>query len=615
VAGALLLLAWLAFAADDSITLRSGDWTVKLSPSTLAAEASSRSGLHATLSRAALDPAPVSELHSDRAQARWTLPKQALSVFATLGDEGFRLTFRTLVSDSVTWPVVGEEPGLEGVALPRGEGFYVPIHEARWRDFLVDQSPFDTTEALSMPVVGLRYSGLTVAYIAGNPYDTALDWQSNDGELRMRMTHHFVQPIGEHSVLVRFGGTSPVEAAVLFRQSLWKDRPPKTRPAWLFGAAHIYLWGGGVSPEMMRRLHEAGFDRLWLGVESAQAPAVELARQYGYLIAPYDSYHSIHSPTEKATWATAQFDRKLYETGAIVNRDGSRSVGFNGKGYHLSSNAAFPYVVRRVEGILREVPYNSWFVDCDATGELFQNYSTQYFQTKEQDMFARLQRLNWIRDQKHLVVGSEGGAWYAAFAIDFAHGMMSPLFGWRDPLLHDPQSKYFLGRYYPPDGPAIFMKRVELPEKYLSLYYDPRYRLPLFQAAFHDEVVTTNHWSQSSLKFTNAAQVRELLELLYGVPPLYHLNLKTFDSIVPAIQTHYRFFSPLHREIGAMAMSKFEWLSADRLLQKTVFGGQVEVVANFGETEARYDGTRIPARSVSVRRLGERELKTYSPAR
>lgn len=113
-------------------------------------------------------------------------------------------------------------------------------------------------------------------------------------------------------------------------------------------------------------------------------------------------------------------------------------------------------------------------------------------------MYARLQRLNWIRDQKHLVVGSEGGAWYAAFAIDFAHGMMSPLFGFRDPLLHDPQSKYFLGRYYPPDGPAIFMKRVELPEKYLSLYYDPRYRLPLFQAAFHDQVVTTNHWTQSS---------------------------------------------------------------------------------------------------------------------
>lgn len=205
-----------------------------------------------------------------------------------------------------------------------------------------------------MPVVGLRYPSLTVAYIAENSYDDAFEWESQAGELRMRMTHHFVPPLGDHRVLVRFGGTSPVEAAVLFRQSRW-SRPLKVRPVSLYGAAHIYLWGDGVSPEMIERLHEAGFDRLWLGVQSAQAPTVERARQYGYLIAPYDSYHSIHSPTEKDTWPTAQFDRKLYETGAVVNRDGSRSTGFNGKGYHLSSKAAFPYVVRRVEGILRAV--------------------------------------------------------------------------------------------------------------------------------------------------------------------------------------------------------------------------------------------------------------------
>lgn len=61
-------------------------------------------------------------------------------------------------------------------------------------------------------------------------------------------------------------------------------------------------------------------------------------------------------------------------------------------------------------------------------------------------------------------------------------------------------------------------------------------------------------------------------------------------------------------------MSKFEWLTADRLLQRTVFGGRVEAVANFGEKEARYDAALIPARSVGVRRQGEREFRTYSPA-
>jgi hypothetical protein len=32
-------------------------------------------------------------------------------------------------------------------------------------------------------------------------------------------------------------------------------------------------------------------------------------------------------------------------------------------------------------------------------------------------------------------------------------------------------------------------------------------------------------------------------------------ELAQFDSIVPAIKPHYAFFSPLHREIGALPMT------------------------------------------------------------
>jgi hypothetical protein len=640
-----LFLAAVA-SAEDPVVLERDGWRFTLSPPTLAVEASHRDGRRITISRAS--------------------PQHKVEASAALTDEGFRMTFRTTEPGSVVWPVLGDEPGLEAVTLPRAEGLYVPVHEDRWRSFLREQSPFDLMEGLSMPMWGLRYPGLTVAYIAENPFDNELVWD----EQGSHMTHRFRRnlPTREHSVLVRFGGDSPVDAALLFREWYARHYPVMTyaekiralpEAERLLGAAHIYLWansplvpedvrdwpgllralgkdstehatafqrrsilagllktnkdlatldpylvpreqrGAGISPKMIRRLHDAGFDRLWLGVDGldivrALPETADLARQYGYLLAPYDSYHSIHSPSEKETWATAQFDQELFDKGGIVRDDGRASVGFNGKGKHLSSVAAFPYVTRRVEGILKDVKFNSWFVDCDATGELFDNYSTAFPQTKEQDMKARLERIEWIRDQKHLVIGSEGGSWYAAPVIHFAHGMMTPLFGWRDPLLHDPQSKYFLGRYYPPEAPAIFMKPVELPEKYLALYYDPRYRLPLFQAAFHDSVVTTNHWSQGSLKFTNVAKTRELLELLYGVPPLYHLNLEQFDKIVPVIQEHYRVFSPLHREIGGMPMTRFEWVDRDGMVQRSVFGNKVEITADFRK------------QSVSIKRLPER---------
>jgi len=629
----LFALTWASSAASP-VTLQDGAWRVTLDPSTLAASAARRDGRRITLSRAAITAGEPAELRRFSAtEAQWRLAK--LDIGASLSAEGFRITFHNAEPGSVTWPVLGEEPGLEACVLPRGEGLYVPVRETRWRNFLVEESPIDTMEHLSMPVWGLRYPGLTVAYIMENPFDNKLVWIQHGSELWSNLTHRFErnQPGAQHSMLVRFGGDSPVETARLFRQwfsthyhfTSYQEKiralPDSEK---LLGAAHLYLWwlnsatGGPLT--LIRRLHAAGFDRLWLGADAAEVDylrahpePVKLAREYGYLFAPYDSYHSIHSPSEKDTWGTAQFDQALYDSGGIVNKDGSESRGFKGKGLHLSSLAAKPYVARRVDAILQDAPFNSWFVDCDATGELFDNYSSDFPQTKEQDMLARLERLSWIRDRKHMIVGSEEGVWYAAPAIHFAHGMMTPLFGWKDPVLRDVKSKYFLGRYYPPDAPAVFFKTVELPEKYLALYFDPRYRLPLFQVAFHDAVITTNHWSQPSRKFANAIVTRELLELLYGVPPLYHLNPAQFDSIVPAIKTHYAFFSPLHREIGGLPMTSFEWMTADRQLQRAIFGGTVEVIANFGDSAVQSGRDRIPARSVLVRRPGAVNASVYTP--
>ena len=163
---------------------------------------------------------------------------------------------------------------------------------------------------------------------------------------------------------------------------------------------HPDEWGDGLSVKLLERFAENGLDKLWLGVDSWQdgfrhPTAVAKAKELGYLIGPYDSYHSIHHPDEKDTWETAQFDLPLYETGAIVNADGTKNRGFKKKGYHLSPLVAQPYVEDRVNGIVEQTPtnFNSWFVDCDAYGELFDDYSTSHPATQLDDMNARLARI------------------------------------------------------------------------------------------------------------------------------------------------------------------------------------------------------------------------------
>ncbi len=381
-------------------------------------------------------------------------------------------------------------------------------------------------------------------------------------------------------------------------------------------------WGNGVSLKMIERFAEGGFDRLWLGLASWQGgfrhpQAIRSAKNLGYLIGTYDSYHSIHHPKEPDTWETAQFDLELYETGAVVRADGTKRRGFKQKGYKLSPIAAWPYVKKRVTGLMEALPerFNSWFIDCDAYGELFDDYSELHPATQEDDMNARLARMAWIRDSYGLVIGSEGGAAYAAPVIHFAHGMMTPVFGWGDPdLRKDKESDYYLGRAWPPDAPEAHVKQVPLKEKYRKPYYDPRFRLPLYQTVFHDSVVATHHWGFASLKFSDQVDTVALLELLYNVPPMYHMNLEEFEKHKGTMKAHYEFFSPLHRELGLLPLTDFQWLTPDRIVQRTVFGERVEMVAHFDTAAFDPRGILLPGRRLLARWLATGALRLFPPA-
>ena len=382
---------------------------------------------------------------------------------------------------------------------------------------------------------------------------------------------------------------------------------------------HPDEWGDGLSVKLLERFAENGLDRLWLGVDSWQdgfrhPTAVAKAKELGYLVGPYDSYHSIHHPNEKDTWETAQFDLTLYETGGIVNADGKMSRGFKKKGYHLSPLVAQPYVENRVNGIVDQMPtdFNTWFIDCDAYGELYDDYSTSHPATQLDDMNARLARISWIRDTHNMVVGSEKGAAYSASTLHFAHGMTVPVIGWGDPDMKSKTSPYYVGGYWPPEGPAIHVKQVPLKPNYLYLYYDPRFRLPLYQIVFHDSVITTHHWGSGSLKFENAIGTLALLELLYNVPPLYHLNMAEFEKHKAWIKKHYAFFSPLHRRIGGRVMTDFEWLSDDKQVQRTEFGDVVEMVANFWEEAFEYKDVVIPGKSVVAIWINTGKVEVFS---
>ncbi|MCI0536289.1 MAG: glycoside hydrolase [Verrucomicrobiales bacterium] len=356
-------------------------------------------------------------------------------------------------------------------------------------------------------------------------------------------------------------------------------------------------WGDGFSLPILEGLRESGIDRAVLLLSdlygNAPKPGVMArASELGFLLGPYDSYHSVHDPeaAPDETWATAQFDRAAYATGRILNADGSGHAGFKDRGFHLSPLIAKPYVQRRVEGMLRDTPFNAWFVDCDAAAECFDDFHPAHPATRVDDIQARRERLHWLESSKRLVVGSEDGSVMFADVFHFGHGIHTPYLGHLAREFKDPKSAHFLGGHWPSDTPAHFFKRTPLPPALRSPYFDPLVRIPLYQAALGDEIIVSHHWSLDSLKLDEVEEQRQLMELLYMVPPLYHLNRETWPLRRERIVRHFKFWSPRHRKLATAPLIRFEWLTPDRLLQRTTFrlpDGEATMTVNFSDVATK----------------------------
>jgi hypothetical protein len=361
----------------------------------------------------------------------------------------------------------------------------------------------------------------------------------------------------------------------------------------------IESWGDGLSNSLLDSLHEAGVEKAVLVLsdlysKSARPEVASHAEELGYLIGPYDSYHSIHSPEADPddTWETAQFDLDAFENGRVINADGSGHSGFKGTGYHFSPKAAWPHVQERVIGITMSTPYSTWFIDCDATGECFDDCSPSHKANKFDDSDIRRHRLDWLEKQKGLVIGSEGGSVIFSDVIHYGHGVNTPYIGHLDPGFFDRQSPYFLGRHWPPHEPEMYFKSSPVPPSLISPYFDPTVRIPLYQAALGDQVVTTHHWNFDPLKFSDLPHTRELIEILYMIPPMYHLNRNAWENRKDKILKHLAFWSPIHRKLAPAPPTKFEHLSEGRLVQRTTYTTEVHVkvtkvtiTVNFSDTK------------------------------
>ena len=357
------------------------------------------------------------------------------------------------------------------------------------------------------------------------------------------------------------------------------------------------LWGNGFSVPLVEEFHEKGLKKLWLGVSDwrdtlLHPEAVKLANNYGYLTTVYDSYNT--AVPDGTRWLTAEMGEDILKNGAIKDKNGKPVGGFGARGVYTNLDYVDEYMKKRINDVVKYSNINSYFLDVEGTATVFNDYSLERTTTKPEMIRQRNERMKWLEETFKIPVGSEGGNVLTSSNIIFAQGLaLGPLSYWKDGnIFKDKKSKYYRGNYTPTQEPSLYFKPYPaMPKEVYDKYFNPIYKVPLYQIVLHDSVILSNHWRNGMFKLPTLRQNQLLKTLLYMNAPLYHLNWNTLADRVPAIVEFDKVFRPLHERLATEQMIDFKYLSDDKLLQSTYFADGTQIIVNFSEKGKNYMNT------------------------
>ncbi|WP_067572574.1 glycoside hydrolase [Nocardia acidivorans] len=599
--------------------------TAEVDTASLAVDAIS-GGQRLELSAPAADRlGPPGDIEVEGTTARWSYPDRELTATAFATDGRLRIELHSDRDGQLVWPITGGDKSATALQIPRGEGLSLPVRDAFWNgpDTGLVGTDLPLTSALTMPFWGYTLGGRGVSYVVPTDIGSSLTVRSQDGSLRAHAAHDFDDRAGARDYAVTFALTddSPVAAAADYREQLIAqgdfvslrdkiDRNPAN--ARLLGAFHAYLWGDGRSPEAVRQLRDLGVSRMWLGYDADDHPmsaqAVDEAKAAGYLAGPYDSWDNAQDPGT-ADNPVSRWPGAIWPQGCVHGADGTPEKGFGGRGCYVSSQALKqdPTLYQDRYAQLSGNGANTYFLDVDAAGDFFDDYTAAHAMNQRQDRANRLERMKWV-DDRGQVLGSEAAGAWAAPVLAFNHGAQNPI---SDELWKLQRDREVWGAYYPEAAPKVFFQPVDLPEPLVRAMFDPAYRVPLYETVLHDSLVNVDRWELSYYKLPRQRTMRALTAILNNTPLNFALDRATLTEHGPEIARLQQFFAPLHEVAGTEAMTDFRWLTGDHQVQRTVFGdGALTVTANFGG--APYQG--LPGGCADARLKGDKTPRRLCPA-
>ena len=353
----------------------------------------------------------------------------------------------------------------------------------------------------------------------------------------------------------------------------------------LFGAPSVW---GALSLDMARQAKAAGVTRMlmqgsrWPGHwgPAATSDSIKAINSLGYLVGEYDNYTDMYrgKVIGGLTVNPAEPDD------VAVDAAGQPVKGWwDGNQYMYKRCASlYPSAIEQVlTSILGSYPFTARFLDVVTGQDLGECYSPKHPLSRSGWRQASMDQLSVAR--KHgLVVGAEHGVWWAVPYADYFEGMMSGnVYSWPAGYLVHPKAK-------DDSVPMAPGEKLAKWADYETWSIGAANRVPLWELVFHDCVATTWYWGDSNDWLLEAApEVTDrkiAFNVLYGtIPMMWNTPGCSWEKDRDAFLRIYRNVCKFNQVIADKELTAHQFVTADRLVQRTTFSDGIEALANFGE--------------------------------
>lgn len=358
----------------------------------------------------------------------------------------------------------------------------------------------------------------------------------------------------------------------------------------LLGGPIVWCW---LPPErrieVAQILLDAGLRQLLFAQSSGLSQEQQQTLiDIGYITSRYDSFRTIWPPEAVAAGAP---DRWWDEAAVTHKADGTPMTGWVHKkrdgteiaGYNVCGE---PQVRRAQVSVPPDLAANRYlgrFIDTTTAAALQECYRETHPSTRTQNRERKTKLLSYFSEELGLITGTETGM------------------DWANPVVHYYEGCLSLTQYRLPDAGRNMTEYKEPTPGYLKFQVSPRLRVPLWELVYHDTVVATWYWGDATNKTPEHWDERDLLNVLYGSPPMFVMNAAIWQEHRERFIRTAREVCPVVRQVAYARMTDHEWLTGDRLVQRSTFDNGVTVTVNFRDEPFQLpDGQAVKAKGFVV---------------